>query len=261
MNPNQTLAAIADGPSGIVEVINLKTLQILWKTTYNTPAGSTAWPCDVRWSPDGNTFAIPMKLNGTVIVVNALTGATAHSTVLPTATQPYMLSINSQGNQVAVELAGNKTDVFYSYPTLQLLGKVGFNSSFSPQRGVYTPDGKYYLEASGSSNVVDVVSTSNFQVVNTLSLPPSTSPGLADIELTPDSTFAFVVMHGTPTTGGIIYLIPLANVATVSASSLLNSLGSIALSTAPAFAIPISISSGTYLADNVLSPPVTGLHC
>ena len=152
-----------------------------------------------------------------------------------------MLSINSQGNQVAVELAGNKTDVFYSYPTLQPLGKVGFNSTFTPQRGVYTADGKYYLEASSSSNVVDVISTSNFQIVNTLSLPPSSSPGLADIELTPDANYAFVVMHGTPTTGGIIYLIPLASVATISASLLLTSLGSIALNTAPAFAIPISI--------------------
>ena len=76
------------------------------------------------------------------------------------------------------------------------------------------------------------------------------------MELTPDGHDAYVVMHGTPTTGGIIYLIALSGVATESGPD-----GSIALTTAPAFAIPISVAYGNFLADDVLSPPVTGLHC
>jgi DNA-binding beta-propeller fold protein YncE len=257
ISPNEQYAAIADGPSGFVEVVQLSTLHTDWGLYFNRPTGVTAFPCDIRWGPDGNTIVIPMKNNGTVDVVTSSTGEIIASASLPLATDPFMLSVNSQGTMLAVELTGNKTDVFYSYPTLKSLGRTSFSiSSFSPTRGVFTPDGSYYLEASGSTNVIEVISTSAFTVVNTINLPASSSPGLADMEITPDGASAYVVMHGTPSTGGIIYLISLATVATATGPT-----GSIALTTAPAFAIPISEEYGTYLADNVLSPPVTGLHC
>lgn len=256
VNQNQSLAALADGPSGVVEVINLQTSQVSWRTTFNGTSGATAYPCDIRWSADGNSFVIPMKNNNTVDVVSATTGKIIASAVLPAKSSPYMLTLNSQGNQLAVELGGNKTDVFYSYPTLKSLGTVAFNSSITPQRGVFTADGKYYLEASGSSNVVGVISTSSFTLVNTINLPPSPAPGLSDIELTPDSNYAYVIQHGNPSTGGIIYEIPTSNIATATSAS-----ASIPLTTAPAIAVPISAQTGTYLADQVLSPPTTGLHC
>lgn len=257
VSPDEKLAAIADGPSGIVEVVNLSTVQVVWKQVFNQPSGATAFPCDVRWSPDQATLVVPMRNNGTVDVLSASAGNIIASASLPISSQPFMLSANSAGTQLAVELSGNKTLVFYSYPSLAPQGRTSFSiSTFSPTRGVFTPDGQYYLEASGSTNVVEVVSTSTFAVVNTINLPASSSPGLADMELTPDSLYAYVVMHGTPATGGIIYLIPLATATTATGPG-----GSIPLSTAPAFAIPISVQFGTYLADNVLSPPVTGLHC
>jgi WD40 repeat protein len=262
VNSNQTLGAIADGPSGVVEVLNLNNAQVVWRHVYNTTTGATAYPCDVRWTPNGNSLVIPMRNNNTVVTLNPANGAITADAIFPTGTAPFMLNVNSQGTLVGTELSGNKTDVFLSLPALKPVGNVALNATnFSPVRGVFTPDGQYYLVASGSSNVIDVISLSSFHLVNTLSLPPSSSPGLSDLQLTPDSNYAYVVMHGTPTTGGVIYLIPLANIATISSSSLLSSLGSIALTTAPAIALPISIKTGTYLADNVLSPPVTGLHC
>lgn len=257
ISANEKYAAIADGPSGVVEVVNMATLQGVWEQDYKQPNGATAFPCDVRWAPDGNTIVVPMKNNGTVDVISATNGAVVATATLPISSQPFMLSVNTQGSMLGVELSGNKTVVFYSYPTLKALGTTSFPiSTFSPTRGVFTEDGKYYLEASGSTNVVEVISTSTFGVVNTINLPASSSPGLADMEITPDGLSAYVVEHGTPTTGGIIYLLPLATIATTTGPS-----GSIPLTTAPAFAIPISIQFGTYLADNVLSPPVTGLHC
>ena len=257
VSPDEKYAAIADGPSGIVEVVQLAPLQTVWKQVFDQPSGATAFPCDIRWAPNQNSIVVPMKNNGTVDSISATTGSIIASTVLPIAAQPFMLTVNSQGTMLGVELSGNKTDVFYSYPTLTSLGHTSFPiSTFSPTRGVFTPDGKYYLEASGATNVVEVVSTSTFAVVNTINLPPSAYPGLADMEITPDGLSAYVVMHGTPTTGGIIYLISLASVTTAAGPA-----ASIPLTVAPAYAIPISIQFGTYLADNVLSPPVTGLHC
>ncbi|MDA4121838.1 MAG: YncE family protein [Thaumarchaeota archaeon] len=257
ISPDEKFAAVADGPSGIVEVINLKTLQTVWSVTFDRQSGATAFPCDIRWSPDESTIVIPMKNNGTVDVLNAQDGVIISSVALPIATQPFMLTVNSQGTMLAVELSGNKTDAFFSYPSLKSLGTTSFSvSTFSPTRGVFTPDGNYYLEASGATNVVEVISTSTFTVVNTINLPASASPGLADMEITPDGDSAYVVMHGTPTTGGIIYMISLSTVTTATGPT-----GSIALTTAPAYAIPISIAFATFLADNVLSPPVTGLHC
>jgi len=257
VSSDEQYAAIADGPSGIVEVVKLSTLQTVWKTVFNRPSGVTAYPCDVRWAPDGSTLVIPMKNNGTVDVVTATTGSMVSSASLPVSAQPFMLSINSQGNMLGVELSGNKTEVFYSYPSLKPLATTSFPApNFSPDRGLFTQDGKYFLEASGATNVIEVVSVADFTVVNTIILPSSGAPGLADMELTPDGANAYVVMHGTPATGGIIYIIPLANIATVSAAS-----ASIALTTAPSFALPISMDYATYLANNVLSPPTTGLHC
>lgn len=257
ISPDLSLAAIADGPSGVVEVVNLSTLQTVWKQVFNQPNGATAFPCDIRWSPDQKTVVVPMRNNGTVDVISATAGIIVSSASLPISSQPFMLSVNTQGNMLAVELSGNKTVVFYSYPALQPLGTTSFPiSTFSPTRGVFTPDGKHYLEASGSTNVLEVISTSNFAVANTINLPASASPGLADMEITPDGSSAYVVMHGTPTTGGIIYIISLSTVTTATGAS-----SSIPLTTAPAFTVPISTKFGTYLADNVLSPPVTGLHC
>ena len=130
-----------------------------------------------------------MKNNGTVDVVSATNGTMVASASLPISAQPFMLSINQGGNLLAVELSGNKTDVFYSYPTMAEVGKTGFaSSSFSPTRGVFTPDGSYYLEASGSTNAVSVISLSSFTVVNTINLPASSAPGLADMEITPTGT-------------------------------------------------------------------------
>lgn len=258
-NPNQTLAAIADGPSGIVEVLNLNTLHVVWNQTFAIPGtGKTAYPCDIRWTPDGKGLVVPMKNNNSIVTLNGANGAITASAVLPKGTGPYMLSVNQGGSMVAVELSQNKTDVFYSLPRLSPVGHVILNSTnFGAQRGLFTPDGKYYLEASGSSNVIDVISLSSFQVVNTITLTASSSPGLSDMELTPDSNYLYVVQHGTPATGGIIYLIPLSNIASNSVAPA----SSIALTTAPAIAIPISAQTGNYLANNVLSPPVTGLHC
>ncbi len=257
VSPDQKHAAIADGPSGVVQVFQLSPVQSVWKSVFNGSSGATAYPCDIRWSPDGSSLVVPMRNNGTVVSISATTGKIIASASLPLASQPYMLSVNSQGTMLGVELGGNKTVVFYSYPALKPLGTTSFSiSTFSPVRGLFTLDGKFYLEVSSSTNVVDVISTSTFAVVNTINLPASGSPGLSDIGVTPDGLNAYVIMHGTPSSGGIIYLIALATASTATGPS-----GSIALTTAPAIAIPISTQYGTYLADNVLSPPVTGLHC
>lgn len=256
-SPDEKYAAIADGPSGVVEVVNLANFQVVWQNTFKTPSGPTSFPCDIRWSPDESTLAVPMKNNGTVDVVSATTGAIVSEATLPLATNPFMLTINSQGTMLAVELSGNKTDVFYSYPALQAVGKTSFSpSTFSPTRGVFTPDGSYYVEGSGATNVLEVVSTSTFQVVNVINLPASSSAGLADMEITPDGDSIYVVEHGSPSTGGIIYLLSISTIASATQAT-----ASIPLTTAPAFAIPVTIAYGTYLADDVLQPPVTGLHC
>ena len=90
-------------------------------------------------------------------------------------------------------------------------------------------------------------------MVNTINLPTSASPSLSEINLTPDGNKAFVVMHGTPATGGIIYLISLATVATATGPS-----SSIALSTSIGIFIPTTAQYATYLEDYVLLPPVAG---
>jgi DNA-binding beta-propeller fold protein YncE len=255
VSPDEKTAVLVDGPSGIIELLNLTSLQTVWKVTFNTPAGTTAYPSDARWSPDGSTIVVPLMDNNSIDILSAQTGQIEQATSL-TSGSPSMVAINGQGNTLGVELS-NKTDLFYSYPALKLLGSVSFaGSSISPTRGVFTPDGEYYLEASGASNSVAVISLSDFKVVNTINLPQSSAPGLANIQITPDGNYVYVNQPGIPTTGGIIYMFSLSNIATASGPVV-----SIPMTTAPSFAIPISMTLGNYLADNVLLPPVTGLHC
>jgi len=257
LSPNSKYIAVADGPSGNVEVLSATTGEVVWQKTYDTPQGKTAYPCDVRWSPDGGYLLVPMKLNGTIDVIDSATGAIVNEANVAPASQPYMASINEQGTQAVVEFLTNKTDGFYTFPSLRLIGTVAFNSThFVPQRGVFTPDGSYYLEASASTNQIAVISTSNLQVVNMINLPPTSAPGFADIVIAPDGTTAYAVQHGNPSTGGIVYLISLSQVTSSSAV-----VGSIPLTTAPAIVLTIPSTLATYLADNVLQPPVTGLHC
>ncbi|MCG3109642.1 hypothetical protein L3N51_01937 [Metallosphaera sp. J1] len=252
ISPNGEYAAIADGPSGEVLVINMQTLQTVWKETFVSPTGKTYYPCDVRWTPDGTELLIPMRFNNSIDIVSATNGSVILVKPTSLGSQPYMLSPNEQGTMVAVEFAGNDSVGFYSLPNLQLMGMVQMPKGLTAQRGVFTPNGQYYLEAPSNNDTVVVISTSNFQIVKEIALPQISPPGLADIEITPGGSYAYVVIHGSVSAGGMIVLISLS---TLSVSYTLP------LTTAPAIVIPITQSMGTYLVDQVMLPPVTGLHC
>jgi WD40 repeat protein len=253
VSPNEQLAAIVDGPTGVVTVFDLVTLQTVWTQTFLTSTGATQYPCDVYWAPNGAYLAIPMRMNGATDAVNATTGDIVATANVPVADDPVMITVGPASNIVGVEL-GNKTDVFYSFPSMTYLGHTNFPiSTFTPVEGLFTPNEQYYLEVSSATNVVEVISTSSFAIVNTIDLPASASPGLSSINITPDGLNAYVVMHGTPATGGIIYLLSLANVATATGPT-----ESIALSTSIGTVIPITAQYATYLEDYVLLPPVPG---
>ncbi|EWG06428.1 MAG: hypothetical protein ASUL_09604 [Candidatus Aramenus sulfurataquae] len=252
-SPNMQEVAIADGPSGVVELINLANLQVAWKDTFVSTTGRTYYPCDIRWDPaDPNIILVPMRFNNSVDEINASNGQVIK--VLPTSpgSQPYMVSPNLQGNMLAVEYAGNNSVGFYSLPNLQFLGMVKMPGNLVPQRGTFTPNGQYYLEAPINANQVVVISTSTYTVVQNITLPSTSSPGLAEIGITPGGSYAFVVIHGNVQTGGIIALISLSTMSVAY---------EVPLTTAPAIVLPVEIPAATYLVDNVLLPPVTGLHC
>ncbi len=255
VSPDEKTAVLVDGSSGTIELLNLTSLQTVWKETLDTSAGTSAYPSDARWSPDGSTVVVPLLDNDSIDVLSAQTGQVEQETSLNSGS-PAMLAISGQGDTLAVELSNN-TDLFYSYPALKLLGSVSFaGSSMSPASGVFTPDGQYYIEGSGTSNSVAVISLSDFKVVNTINLPQSSAPGLANMQITPDGNYVYVNQPGNPATGGIIYMFSLSNIATADGATI-----SVPMTTAPSFVIPISMTLGNYLADNILLPPVTGLHC
>lgn len=108
------------------------------------------------------------------------------------------------------------------------------------------------MEAPSNNDTVVVISTSNFQISKEIALPQITPAGLADIELTPGGSYAYVVLHGSVSSGGMIVLISLSS---------LSVSYTLPLTTAPAIVIPITQSMGTYLVNDVMLPPVTGLHC
>ncbi|TRM96163.1 YncE family protein [Sulfolobus sp. B1] len=252
-SPDMRYIAIADGPSGVVEVINANTLQVMWSQKFVSPTGRTYYPCDIRWDPaNPDIILVPMRFNNSVDEINATSGEVIKVLSASPGSQPYMLSPNTQGNMLAVEYAGNNSIGFYSLPNLTLLGIVKMPGSLVPQRGVFTPNGEYYLEAPSNANQVVVISTSSFNVVKNITLPQTSSPGLAEIGLTPGGSYAFVIIHGNFQTGGIIVLISLSSLSVAY---------EVPLTTAPAIALPVQVSTGNYLVNNVLLPPVTGLHC
>ncbi len=250
-SPHMNRVAIADGPSGVVEVVNAHTLQVEWKDTFTTN-GKTMYPCDVRWTPDGKYLLVPMKLNDSIVLINSGNGQVINVKVTSPKSEPYMLSPNVQGTMVAVEFSGNNSVGFYSLPDLSLMGMVRMPSTVVAQRGVFTPNGSYYLEASADSNDVAVISTSSFSVVNTINLPSTSTPGLSGIAIAPGGQYAFTVIHGNVKTGGMIVLISLSSMSVAY---------QVPLSTAPSFVVPMTSSAESYLVNNVLLPPVTGLHC
>ncbi len=252
-SPDMKYVAIADGPSGVVEVINANTLQVVWSEKFVSPTGRTYYPCDIRWDPaDPSIILVPMRFNNSVDEINATTGQVIKVLSASAGSQPYMLSPNLQGTMLAVEYAGNNSIGFYFLPSLSYLGVVKMPGNLVPQRGTFTPNGEYYLEAPANANQVVVVSTSSFTVVKNITLPQTSSPGLAEIGITPGGSYAFVVVHGNVQTGGIIVLISLSSLSVAY---------EVPLTTAPAIVLPLEMPAGNYLVDNVLLPPVTGLHC
>ncbi|AWR98017.1 YncE family protein [Acidianus sulfidivorans JP7] len=251
-SPNMKYVAIADGPSGKVEVISLSNLSVVWSDTFVSVTGRTYYPCDVRWAPNGEYLLVPMRFNNSVDEINSSNGQIMKVLASAPGSEPYMLSVNTQGNMLAVEYSGNNSVGFYSLPNLSLLGIVKMPGNLVPQRGEFTPNGEYYLEAPANANEVVVISTSSFTVTDTINLPSTSSPGLSEIEITPGGSYAFVVIHGNVNTGGMIVLISLSTMQVAY---------QVPLTTAPAAVIPLQLSTASYLVDNVLLPPVTGLHC
>jgi DNA-binding beta-propeller fold protein YncE len=251
-SPHMNYIAIADGPSGVVEVINVHTLQKVWSETFTMNNGKTMYPCDVRWTPDGKYLLVPMKLNDSIVILNSTNGKVVTVKVTSQGSEPYMLSLNPEGTMVAAEFVGNNSVGFYSLPSLSLMSMVRMPSTVVAQRGTFTPNGSYYLEASADSNEVAVISTSSFSLVKVISLPSTSAPGLSDIVITPDGQYAYTVIHGNVKTGGMIVLISLSS---LSVST------QVPLTTAPSIVLPMTGNAESYLVDNVLLPPVTGLHC
>lgn len=116
ISPNGQYAAVADGPSGEVEVISTQTLQVAWSQKFVSPTGKTFYPCDVRWTPDSSSLVIPMRFNNSIDLISASNGSIL--VVKPTSlgSQPYMVSPNEQGTMVAVEFAGNNSVGSILYP-------------------------------------------------------------------------------------------------------------------------------------------------
>ena len=251
-SPNGTYAAIADGPSGVVMLVNMNTLQVVWEDKFVSPTGKTYYPCDVRWDPNGEYLIVPMRFNNSVVLIDPSNGKVVKEMSASLGSQPYMVSPNMQGTMVAVEYAGNNSVGFYSLPDLKYLGMVQMPQGVTPQRGTFTPNGAYYLEAPINKDEVIVISTSNFEIVKNITLPSISPQGLADIEVVPGTDYAYVVIHGSVSSGGMIVLIDL-NTLTVAQE--------VPLTTAPAIVLPMSASYATYLVNNVMLPPVTGLHC
>lgn len=248
-SPDMKYVVLVNGPSGVVEVVDANSLQVIWQKVFISN-GKTLYPCDARWSPDGKYIIIPMRYNDSITVLDSNNGNVIK--VLPTSkgSQPYMLNINSEGNLLAVEYVGNKSIGFYSFPDLSFKGVV--TNAFG-HRGVFTPDSKYYLEASADKNQVAVISTSNFSVVKIISLPSTSVQGLTSIFLAPGGQYAITAIHGDPSSGGIIVLISLSDFSIAY---------QIPLTNAPAILLPIDTSTTNYLLNNnVLNPPTTGLHC
>jgi DNA-binding beta-propeller fold protein YncE len=252
VSPNGEYAALADGPSGLVEVVQVGSLKVVWSHDFLSPTGRTYYPCDVRWTPDSAYLVIPMRFNNSVDLINASNGEVVKVRSTSLGSQPYMVSPDLKGKMVAVEFVGNNSVGFYSLPDLRLQGMVQMPKGLVPQHGVFTPNDQYYLEAPSNNDTVLVISTSNFQVIKEIPLPQISPAGLADMELTPDGQYAYVVMHGSPTSGGIVSLISISTLSLYS---------QLPLTTAPAIVIPIPSTTANYLVNQVLLPPVTGLHC
>jgi len=252
VSPNGEYAALADGPSGLVEVVQVGSLKVVWSHDFLSPTGRTYYPCDVRWTPDSAYLVIPMRFNNSVDLINASNGEVVKVRSTSLGSQPYMVSPDLKGKMVAVEFVGNNSVGFYSLPDLRLQGMVQMPKGLVPQRGVFTPNDQYYLEAPSNNDTVLVISTSNFQVIKEIPLPQISPAGLADMELTPDGQYAYVVMHGSPTSGGMVALISISTLSLYS---------QLPLTTAPAIVIPIPSTTANYLVNQVLLPPVTGLHC
>ncbi|AHC52066.1 hypothetical protein SUSAZ_09185 [Sulfolobus acidocaldarius SUSAZ] len=252
-SPDMKYVGIADGPSGVVEVINSNNLQVVWNKTFVSPTGRTYYPCDIRWNPaNPNVLIIPMRYNNSVVEMNATNGQIIKVLSASPGSQPYMISPNLQGNLLAVEYVGNNSVGFYTLPDFTFKGIIKMPGNMVPQRGVFTPDNNYYLEAPSNANEVIAISTSSFNIVKNITLPSTSSPGLADIELAPNGGYAYVLIHGNVQTGGIIILISLSS---------LSVSYEVPLTTAPAIVLPVEVNTGNYLVNNVLEPPVTGLHC
>ena len=151
---------VANEAQNTLSIFNIATGQ---RTREVDLAGYGSRPRGVKRSPQGNEYAVTMEVSATLLLLDRNLNVTRSA---KTGAMPDGVSFDQQGRRVVVAAARAQKIQFYSKDSLELLGEAPVGQRC--WHFTFTADDSKILVACGRSNSVDVIDTTTYRPIRTL---------------------------------------------------------------------------------------------
>jgi len=182
--PDKKTAAINVAGDNMIAVIDVASGQIMRKV----PTGK--FPCDLHFSPDGHYAYTPERDQDTVSMFDTTTWSLVKTVNFPAGSQPYMLRVSPDGNEVWVQTGKVDENTVLSAEDLSTLATMPTGKG--PVTNAWTIDGKYSVVSNSADTFASVFDSKSYKEVARLMV----GQGASNIGFTRDGTTGFMSVTG-----------------------------------------------------------------
>jgi DNA-binding beta-propeller fold protein YncE len=181
---NKKNAAINVAGDNVIAVFDVASGQIVRKV----PTGK--FPCDLHFTPDGRFAYTPERDQDTVSMYDARTWELVKTVTFPPGSQPHMLRVSPDGNEVWVQTAKAETNVVLNVADLTTLATMPTGKV--PITNAWTRDGRYSVLTNQGDTFASVFDAKTYKEVARLAI----GQGGSNIGFTRDGATGFVAVTG-----------------------------------------------------------------
>src|SRR5712692_7201461 len=177
-------AAINVAGDNVIAVVDVASGQLVRKV----PTGK--FPCDLHFTPDGRFAYTPERDQDTVSMFDTRTWELVKTVNFPQGSQPFMLRVSPDGQEVWVQTGKADTNVVLNASELATLATLPTGKG--PVTNAWTPDARYSVVTNAGDTFASVFDAKTYKEVARLAV----GQGGANIGFTRDGTTGFMSVTG-----------------------------------------------------------------
>ncbi len=182
--PDKKTAAINVAGDNVIAVVDVASGQLVRKV----PTGK--FPCDLHFTPDGRFAYTPERDQDTVSMFDTRTWELVKTVNFPQGSQPFMLRVSPDGQEVWVQTGKADTNVVLNASDLATLATLPTGKG--PVTNAWTPDARYSVVTNAGDTFASVFDAKTYKEVARLAV----GQGGANIGFTRDGATGFMSVTG-----------------------------------------------------------------